>query len=989
MADIATVLGLISSIIQICEALQCAYRRTMNGSQLSQKLDKVWHYANWVQKMLDGKLQNARLGEEASGIAISLQSVKQTLQTIQPANSTWSRVSFPFYGLLHSHSLNKELDVAVAELNSLVNRITLIFASLAKRPSDAMFADEAPITKIGLDRASEVLQFITGSAIPHRLCLVGIVGQGGLGKGTLLAHILEELQQSRCAFNHVAHVEFVNESPDSMGIRETQSSLLWQLGGQATDFQSVLAGKGKLKERLEALQTSGASVCIAIDNVWRAQDLEDLLPARFATLLPSLHICIIITSRATSTVNMLSSHCGGNPQVLTFKPPLLAELASREFLMAYANRRVYDPVKPHELPLVNRIVPFCGGLPLALKLVGALFAQKRDVQYWNEWIREMEPERPGVPIQNINHILDLSYKALQTNSQEALLDIGACLCRWSWDAVEIIVGSVSMESLKDFSLIDPVVNSATSERAVKMHDLIRKLAATKRGSTISVIWNPTTWSTSLLSSPRTHEAVKFLFLDVERAEEFQMLDAGQESILRIDGSCFAQMSKLKVLKILGPFICDSLLLPLSLQFLKLERNGWFTHANIPSQLQHLELKGCTCLRELPAALYECRDLRYLCIVGSPELQGFWLYSNWTKLSRLRLEGCASITYLPVDLVELKWLTLGECERIQELPVCYHNMAPQQVSITGCPNCPWPPSSSSTMLIHPRIRKTDAVSSSTAPQPLAAQGSDSKVSFNGLHELQGLSEEELRVLENVTIHKCKEAKALWLVVGKMLSMKKLRLKDCWCLELGEVPHEEMQGLTKFKVEFATQLRALPRSLCSLKSLGVLSLNGCLALQALPEDMGDLTALKTLKLQGCQSLRRLPNSICNLKCLTELDMTRCSKLERLPVQMGEMTRLRWLRLGECTSLETLPATSCDLKLLHELNMAGCSNLVDLPQDLGNLDSLKKLTLSNCRRLVELPHSLCRLAHLLSVFNIEGSQQLLQSLPQELQQVSCLRR
>ncbi|KAI5083479.1 hypothetical protein GOP47_0003222 [Adiantum capillus-veneris] len=896
LSSMGTLISTISSLISTISLQQRGLERDLLA--VHKKLFSV-------KALSLGLLETKTPGDDTVSL---LTQVQQALSAISVARS-----SISLSHLWGEH--NKLLMSAWASLDVVEKKLALEqgrfshWQKLTGSVATTSHGEDASKTFSQLPQLAHPIMEFVGS----RNCLkvVGIVGEGGIGKTTLLLHMLQ-MFEVKPSFSYVVFIELVTDEPDDETLMRAQASMLLQLGGPVSKFQGLQSGRVALKERLQILVARGNSFCIAIDNVWRAEDLRKLL---LNALSPSASSSIMITSRLCSIIDNLEDVCTRNVpsipfQLKVYKQQPMEFSAAQDLLLTqytYISKKLW--LDEHK-ELVNGLCRFSAGNPLVLKAAGWFLAcTDRDI--WDSaasitvktsWFIDSNVQ--------LRALLEKSYNNLSSYAKEVFLDIASFLHEWKWDDVENIVGVEAMEELISSHLIysgDP--KSSTSKlangisfenRMVGMQEFIRKLALKMR--TNDAIDNLSTLlsldGTSLLN-------VKFLHLDLKIEEE----QTGA-TMSPMPGRFFAGLERLTVLELSGSFEFNELLLPKSLLSLKLANNNFARQlfdVQVPSSVRHFELEQFGELVELPVSIYKCRNLQKLKIHACPVLHGFISVSNWQCLRTLDLESCYGITQLPEDLEDLERLRLHDCIHLQALPPLPSKKV--HVSIQDCPHL--------------------------------------------LASSQVVTSQAYGIEESPTIHICRNIQKL------SSALVQLKIRDCNCRKLEGLGLEEMKWLRKLKLEFCQNLVRLPDSICNLKSLAILHVRGCSALERLPQELGRLSALESLDLHDCQKLKRLPDSISSLNLLVELSLIGCNNLQELPEGIERLSALRVMRLAKCHKLRGLPKGICKLNLLLQLEISSCESLQGLPTKIGNLGTLQTLFLMECPSIRTLPESVYKLS------------------------------
>ncbi|KAL2644455.1 hypothetical protein R1flu_012042 [Riccia fluitans] len=219
------------------------------------------------------------------------------------------------------------------------------------------------------------------------------------------------------------------------------------------------------------------------------------------------------------------------------------------------------------------------------------------------------------------------------------------------------------------------------------------------------------------------------------------------------------------------------------------------------------------------------------------------------------------------------------------------------------------------------------------------------------------------LEYLLITKCRALKELPQSFLDIQSLVDVRISACegLDLEIGGCPNlmvfansfGQLENFSSFTIVGCEKLEILPETVGQLKGLAVLDIGGCPNLRLLPDSLGQLKYLNLLEIVGCEKLETLPKTLGNLESLKHLEIRDCPNLTSLPMSMGKLKRLVRLIIG-CVNLKALPEDVGTLERLFRLRIMGCEKLETLPESLGRL-KLKTLEIRSCVNLKAVPTSL----------------------------------
>ncbi|CAB3995906.1 WD repeat [Paramuricea clavata] len=235
--------------------------------------------------------------------------------------------------------------------------------------------------------------------------VIGIRGMGGLGKTVLAQAVALHISKSR----QVIWLD-VGETPD----RSALINILIKVLGGTVSFSDIHAAQAWLKAN-----TCDKDCLIVLDDVWGVDDA-----AVFDYL--SGNCQLLITTRDANVVNGL----GGS----VYELETMAADQSRALLYKYACITPYKQSKlsSNMQEIVSKLLDQCGGLPLALALVGSNLKDVRAEQAWRDILQDFEKadlERlrslfptDAYPHRNLLAAINVSFQRLEESAREKFLD---------------------------------------------------------------------------------------------------------------------------------------------------------------------------------------------------------------------------------------------------------------------------------------------------------------------------------------------------------------------------------------------------------------------------------------------------------------------------------------------------------------------------------------------------------------------------------------
>lgn len=240
---------------------------------------------------------------------------------------------------------------------------------------------------------NEIVSQIINALKEDKVHIVGVYGPCGIGKSLLVAAILEKMKTQK-EFDEVITVD-LREKP---GLEEIKNSFAKQLGmiysAKLNAHRAAFLAE-KLKEKKSIL---------FLDNAWESLDLWKMG-------IPVEECKVIVTTQKIEVCKYMGAQVEISVDFLTEK----------ESWELFKFKAVVPDISGTET-VKGKIAKRCGGLPLALDVIGTVLCGK-DKRYWECALSELESSYPlekSEVLQKIYMPLESSYNHLEGDEKKSL-----------------------------------------------------------------------------------------------------------------------------------------------------------------------------------------------------------------------------------------------------------------------------------------------------------------------------------------------------------------------------------------------------------------------------------------------------------------------------------------------------------------------------------------------------------------------------------------
>ncbi|KAG8492809.1 hypothetical protein CXB51_010127 [Gossypium anomalum] len=853
----------------------------------------------------------------------------------------------------------------------------------------------------------EMLEFLNSNN-SDGVCVLSIVGMGGMGK-TTLAQLVYNDASIKESFDHKAWV-CVSDEFDAVNITKT---ILQSITSEPCAYNDLNLLQVKLKEKL-----SGKRFLLVLDDIWNESSTDwTILRAPFGAGTK-----IIVTTRLEKVSSNVDS----------VKAFYLDKLSHPDCLFIFAQHalkaRNFDGHLQFK-EVGENIVKKCNGLPLAAKAIGSLLRTAKDHSEW-EKIYESEiwnlPEDPC----GIIPALRLSYHYLPPHLKRCYAYCSIFPKDYEFEEEEIILlwraegflqpkaqsqakglGNQYFQDLVSRSFFQ--ISSKDKSRFV-MHDLMNDLAKLVAGGMCCRLegekqqkFSHRSRHAAYVNDDWCHNVKKFeAFYQMTSLRTFLPLPLMIPRYPRLFltnvvlDDLLPRLSYLRVLSLRGLYHLETLIL-----------RNCSKLKNLPSKignlvnLHFLDIRGADSIEGMPSGFDQLTKLQTLSnfVIGKGNGHVIIELKNLSNLrGNFCLSGLENVIggdarevklneKLGIDGLQLHWSTdLENCTRKKQVEeqvldfLCPQKKLEQLIigNYGAAKFSSWIDDSSFKNLLSLKLRNCKNCKSlpSVGRLPLLKDlsiiGFDEVqkigVEFFGENELNPFASLEILPFESLPNWKewdtCEGDER----VLKFPGLCELSIVDCLQL-LGRLP-THVSSLQKLKIRTFTSLVV---SISSFPSLCELSIRGCAeVVDDCSSPAKEVSSLQTLSLsniskfnipadrvmlrfgnlgyfeiEGWEELESLLQHGLSLVGHRFIAVLRCPQLHSLETEEAELqpdkvSRVESLSIYNCERL-LLPKVLHELTFLTVMKIYGCPGLVSFAEN--NLPpNLKKLSITNCENL-----------------------------------------
>ncbi|KAG2302517.1 hypothetical protein Bca52824_031168 [Brassica carinata] len=562
-------------------------------------------------------------------------------------------------------AISKRISKVIRDMQSLgVQQVTASDGypqSLQERQREMRetFSNDNENVLVGLDQKVKSLASYVVEEDSSQV--VSITGMGGIGKTTLARQVFNH----ETVKSHFAGLAWVCLS------QQFTRDYVWQtILRKLRPECKVSEMKGdELQEKLsQVLETQ--KVLIVLDDIWREEDWDMIKP-----MFPRKKGCkVLLTSRNEGWA------LHADPKCVTFRPKCLTFEESWDLF-----QRITFPMKDtaefkvdEEMEEMGKqMIKHCGGLPLALKVLGGLLAAQYTLHEWKRVYKSIGSHIVGGTSFNerniVYHVLYLSLEELPAYLKYCFLylahfpedyqiDVETLSYYWASEGIPRPPRYYDRESIRDVGdgYIEELVkrNMVVSERDVEtsrfetcqLHDMMREVCLRKaeEENFLQIIQGTSTATSKSPCKSRRLSVVRWpadtfdVDTEVKNSSLRTLLFIPDRGYWNTTGLFFTRLMLMRVLdlslvKFEGGKVPSSIGKLIHLRYLSL-KDAYVNH--LPSSMRNLKQLlylnlDVTCQVYMPNILKEMRELTYLYLPGSLHDTVKMELGNLVKLETLK------------------------------------------------------------------------------------------------------------------------------------------------------------------------------------------------------------------------------------------------------------------------------------------------------------------------------------------------------------------
>ncbi|EOA23685.1 hypothetical protein CARUB_v10016890mg, partial [Capsella rubella] len=344
------------------------------------------------------------------------------------------------------------------------------------------------------------------------------------------------------------------------------------------------------------------------------------------------------------------------------------------------------------------------------------------------------------------------------------------------------------------------------------------------------------------------------------------------------------------------------------------------------------------LQKLWEGTKQLKNLRWMNLSFSKDLKELPDLSTATNLEELNLKGCSSLVELPFSIgnaTNLQKLNLSECSKLVKVPSSIENLTNlRRLNLPGCSNLMELPSLGNATKLE-ELNLSDCSSLLELPPSIGTATNLRELKIRGCSSLVKLSSSigDLTNLKEFDLSNCSNLVELPSSIGNLQRLSSLNMRGCSKLEA--LPTNiNLKSLCLLILADCSQLKSFPEISTNIEYL---MLTGT-GIKEVPMSIMLWSLRSSFWISYFESLKEFPHA---LDIITGMQLN--EDIQEVAPWVKGMSRLRELRLHNCKNLVSLPQFSDSL---CDIDADNCQSLERLDCSFNNLEI--RLKFRNCFKL-----------------------------------------
>ncbi|XP_023633866.1 probable disease resistance protein RPP1 isoform X2 [Capsella rubella] len=764
--------------------------------------------------------------------------------------------------------------------------------------------------------------------------MIGIWGPPGIGKTTIARIMFDQVANK---FQFSAIMFDIKRSYPSVRLNDFSAQLQLQsdlLSKTINLKDNMIPHLGVAQERLK-----DKKVLLVLDDVDCLSQLQ-VLAEKIQWFGSGSRIIITTENRG-----VLNAH--GVNHIYKVKFPLSEEAFQIFCKHAFGHKHPDDGF----YELAREVANLAGKLPLGLKILGSSLKGRPKAE-WERILPMLKTNLNG----EIESIIKISYEALYYDNYKYLFLYIACF--FNGEAVH--QHKVEEILRKTFSDVRQGLH-VLAERSliyikygkIQMHPLLQQFG--RETSRKQFVQHGLRKHYFLVDARDICEELNNDTTDNRRFIGINFDLSNNEEELNTKEKALERMFDLQFVRINGQNLAQAETLHSLLHYPQNIRSvDWshFKNTCLPSTFNPAFLvelcMSSSKLQKLWEGTKQLKNLKWMDLSDSKDLKELPDLSTATNLENLDLQGCSSLVELPFSIgnaTNLQELNLSRCSKLVKIPSSIENL--EDLDLSNCSNLVEFPSSIGNENKLKKLYLCDCTSLVKLPSSINATNLKRLLLQNCSRVLELPAIENATKLVILNLNNCSSLLELPPSIGTATNLKRLEMRGCSSLVNLPSSIGDLTNLEDLDLSNCSNLVELPSSIGNLQRLSSLTLRGCSKLEALPTNI-NLKSLSELNLRDCSQLKSFPEISTNIKSLW---LTGTS-IKEVPLSIMSCSGLSHFCMSYFVSLKEFPHA---LDVITELQLIN-EDIQEVPPCVKGMPRLRILGLDNCNHLIHLSFRNC---------------------------------